>query len=81
MSTIGYAAEKLWEAVHALALGAGRINARLEEAAVHVAQAAGTQHDMPHDLRTKYDAIWARLTAVFPLRRGTRALRMLCTRP
>jgi hypothetical protein len=64
MSTIGYAAEKLWEAMHALALGAGRINARLEEAAVHVAQAAGTQHDMPHDLRTKYDAIWARLTAI-----------------
>jgi hypothetical protein len=64
MQNLGYAAEKLAEAVEALALGAGRINSRVEEAAAWVAQASAAKSHMPRDLGAKYDALWARLTAV-----------------
>lgn len=64
MSTIGYAAEKLWEAVHMLASGAGRIQERLEDAAASVAKASGAKGDMPPDLCAKYDSTLAQLTAV-----------------
>ena len=63
MSTIDYACEKLWEAVHDLALGRGRVKDRLDSAAQYVAMAAGAKHDFA-DFRAEYDAVWARLTAV-----------------
>jgi hypothetical protein len=52
--------------VHALALGAGRIQERLEDAAAGVAKASGARHDMPADLGAKYESTVARLTAVAP---------------
>jgi hypothetical protein len=61
--SIGYACEKLWEAVHDLALGPGRVKDRLDSAAKYVAMAAGARHDFA-DFRTEYEAVWARLTAV-----------------
>ena len=63
MSTIDYAAEKLWSAVHELALGRGPIKERLADAAQYVAMAAGAKHDLA-DFRAEYEATLARLTAV-----------------
>ena len=63
MSTIDYACEKLWEAVHELALGRGRIKDRLESAAKYVAMAAGAKSDNAH-FRADYEKTWNRMTAV-----------------
>ncbi len=63
MSTIDYASEKLWQAVHELALGRGGIKDRLQAAAKYVAMAAGAKHDFA-DFRAEYEGVWARLTAV-----------------
>ena len=73
----GYAAEKLGEAVHDLALGAGRIKERLEKAAGSVAASSGGPR-MPANLRAKYDLMWARLTAVAPRGTRVRTLRLRC---
>jgi hypothetical protein len=64
MATIDYGNEKLWEAVHKLALGAGRMKERLEAATAHIAMASGARRTMSPALRAKFDKIWARLTAV-----------------
>ena len=52
--------------MHALALGAGRIQERLEDAAGGIAKAAGSTRDMTPEFRAKYDSTVARLSAVAP---------------
>ena len=66
MSDVDYAVEKLWQAVHKLVSGPGRIKERLEEAAANVAMAAGARSAMSSDLRAEYDSTWSLLIAIAP---------------
>jgi hypothetical protein len=63
--SLNYAVEKLWEAVDVLATDKHRIKARLERAAVGVAQASGAK-DWPPALKAEHRALLDRLTAVQP---------------